>query len=435
MNAAAMKLIKDTLEAPISGFDSRKESMLRENLSYILNRSEEMTENSLLYFSVNGLILRSDSDYCLLVFEDVNPHSHSINPEDAHLERAYSYIPIQTVCREFLFGHSVFETLHIDCHTVFLLSFPIGSYDFDCERFFGLLNKNLSLMIKTCKDRYDVECAAYYSPIVHGIKHISRYYRIVEDRVNLDRFLRKKPTVPQAVEVEPKSAPGLPAVLEECSIKFCEALRDGSDIEPVLREISNAFLNANLHTTEELKIHFAAFVTDSLYNRLPDVSVFIDEEKLHQSLAGNVNRSMYWEQMVEWLRCLAVECARKRDRQKRHRTAGLFMGVKEYIDNNYGDCELNVAFLCRQFQLSQSYLSSGFKRQYRCTVSEYLLEKRLNRAQDMLLETTDPIKEIYSKCGFGSIETFYRLFRKRYRISPNAYRKARTIISHNNPLK
>jgi AraC family transcriptional regulator len=57
------------------------------------------------------------------------------------------------------------------------------------------------------------------------------------------------------------------------------------------------------------------------------------------------------------------------------------------------------------------------------TPKQYTLRLRLDRAAGLLLGSKDPILDIALTCGFQSPEVFLRAFRRRYGLTPSAYRK------------
>ncbi len=72
---------------------------------------------------------------------------------------------------------------------------------------------------------------------------------------------------------------------------------------------------------------------------------------------------------------------------------------------------------------TKSYFSRLFKHQVGQGFSEYLRQKRVSVAADMLSNSSQPIKTIAVSTGFGSIATFNRVFREVKNCSPSEYRK------------
>ena len=73
--------------------------------------------------------------------------------------------------------------------------------------------------------------------------------------------------------------------------------------------------------------------------------------------------------------------------------------------------------------LSPNYLAHLIKKETGKTFTELLTERRLARAQELLLATTDRIGEIARRCGFADEAYFARRFRQWHGQSPRAWRE------------
>jgi transcriptional regulator GlxA family with amidase domain len=80
-----------------------------------------------------------------------------------------------------------------------------------------------------------------------------------------------------------------------------------------------------------------------------------------------------------------------------------------------------MAEICRQ---SQSGFSSAFTLEHGMPFSHYLLQIRLTKAHDLLASSAGSIKEIAYAVGFHNTSYFDRAFRRRYSLTPSAYRAA-----------
>lgn len=91
------------------------------------------------------------------------------------------------------------------------------------------------------------------------------------------------------------------------------------------------------------------------------------------------------------------------------------------IDINYNG-NLNLEQAAKASNLSVSHFSRLFKKATGMTFNEYLSFYRINKAEEML-STILPISEIAFECGFNSLSTFIRVFKKYKKNTPSSYRK------------
>ena len=96
---------------------------------------------------------------------------------------------------------------------------------------------------------------------------------------------------------------------------------------------------------------------------------------------------------------------------------------------------LKVEHVARALGVSRSRLDENFVRVMGHTPHEELVRAHLNRAKQMLVETSLPIKRIAEECGFGTPRTLYRVFMERNGQTPAAYREAFSVRDANRWLK
>ena len=96
--------------------------------------------------------------------------------------------------------------------------------------------------------------------------------------------------------------------------------------------------------------------------------------------------------------------------------------LAKYIRSNFS-YDLSLEFLAKHMNLSREYLSRYFKKYMGKTISEYLLEVRIEKAKQMLRTTTNSISDICEYCGYASISNFQKAFKKVTGVSPSQYRK------------
>ena len=94
----------------------------------------------------------------------------------------------------------------------------------------------------------------------------------------------------------------------------------------------------------------------------------------------------------------------------------------EYINNHYFE-NITTGFLAEMVHLSQSHFCHIFKEVTGKSAKEYLMQVRIDKASDRLLNTEMNITEIAFSCGFFDANYFARAFRKVNGINPTEYKK------------
>ena len=96
---------------------------------------------------------------------------------------------------------------------------------------------------------------------------------------------------------------------------------------------------------------------------------------------------------------------------------------------------ITIQELAEMCQLSTSRFSALFKKTFGMFPHQYIIQYRLEKASELLLNTSDSVSEIADACGFGDPLYFSRIFKKRFGISPTGYRGAMNHELYNDKLK
>ncbi len=93
----------------------------------------------------------------------------------------------------------------------------------------------------------------------------------------------------------------------------------------------------------------------------------------------------------------------------------------DYIYENL-DTRITVKTLAELVNLDQSYLSKLFKKEVGITVSQYITEKKIETARNMLIYSDYSPAEISSVLAFPNQSYFTEIFRKHTGMTPKQYR-------------
>src|SRR5262249_28556926 len=84
---------------------------------------------------------------------------------------------------------------------------------------------------------------------------------------------------------------------------------------------------------------------------------------------------------------------------------------------------LQLDELATQVSLSVSYFVRAFRGSFGQSPHEYLIRRRLDLAQKLMLETQDPLNQVALACGFSNQSQLSKLFRSRLGETPSTWRR------------
>lgn len=104
--------------------------------------------------------------------------------------------------------------------------------------------------------------------------------------------------------------------------------------------------------------------------------------------------------------------------------AQMVQAVVEYIELNYAR-PITLEILGKQFGVDRYQLSREFTRLVGCPPHRFLVQKRLQKVEQLLRNGLSPQEAAY-QCGFSDYTNFYRRFKTAYGMSPRSWQKAIT---------
>lgn len=101
--------------------------------------------------------------------------------------------------------------------------------------------------------------------------------------------------------------------------------------------------------------------------------------------------------------------------------SALIQDAVRYIRHHYAE-DISVADIAEHIGMSASWLTKRFKQECGCSIVNYLLDVRIERAKALLAETDMLILEIACAVGFDNSRYFISVFKKAVGLTPKAYR-------------
>lgn len=138
------------------------------------------------------------------------------------------------------------------------------------------------------------------------------------------------------------------------------------------------------------------------------------EEPFHQEIMKNLLEILIFSILRLAQSKLVLDANTNNNRQLEY--------IKSYIDLYYTH-DITLEELAKMIYTNKYQLVREFKKSYGVTPIHYLLDKRLNIAEDLLKNTNHTIEDITRIVGFNSASYFTQIFKRRVKYTPREYRK------------
>lgn len=134
-----------------------------------------------------------------------------------------------------------------------------------------------------------------------------------------------------------------------------------------------------------------------------------------------VNRNIELEKLSEYGRVLFNEVSEGVNEKEQSSTEAVISKVKEYINNNLIE-ELTVDKLAEVVFLNPQYLMRLFKKKTGKSILEYIKEKKIALAKELLIKSEMSISRISEKLGYNNYSYFIKIFHREVGKTPKEYR-------------
>ncbi|MFD0678439.1 MULTISPECIES: helix-turn-helix domain-containing protein [unclassified Paenibacillus] len=202
--------------------------------------------------------------------------------------------------------------------------------------------------------------------------------------------------------------------------KLCLLLKEGltNEFEVQLQQMLDGLVNEERFSLDRVN----AFFSNVLYGI---VKMMLELRlEMNEIVQGDIFMNMYSYEFVqdktEYVKQVAGKvsaCIMSR-KNSNNKTLQL---IVDYIHANY-DKTISLTTISDSLGINSSYISTLMKHEFGCGFVEYLNQLRIKKAQ-LLLENPDlAIKLISEMCGYDTVHSFIRNFKKLNLFTPSEYR-------------
>lgn len=101
----------------------------------------------------------------------------------------------------------------------------------------------------------------------------------------------------------------------------------------------------------------------------------------------------------------------------------LIVKIQNYIIKNYHDPSLCLSKISDEFNISENYFSTLFKKETGENFSNYLEKLRMTNAKQLVQYSDTSLSTLYQYLGYNNAVSFRRVFKKTYGVSPKEMRE------------
>ena len=150
-----------------------------------------------------------------------------------------------------------------------------------------------------------------------------------------------------------------------------------------------------------------------------------DSLKSSASMQDVVNHIFSLRDLMDYYKQFFVNIAKMIRPNSVYAIDDVIKKVQIYIERNYQK-NLSQEFLSSLFYINRSYLSTLFRERTGEKFVDYLNDVRIERSKELLISTDRKMYQIAKAVGYDNVKYFFRIFKKREKMTPEEYRSAHT---------
>ena len=145
-------------------------------------------------------------------------------------------------------------------------------------------------------------------------------------------------------------------------------------------------------------------------------------DNLYEQIIQNYHICTDVDEIFDMLRNYFMHYIRLVEKEKEKVEMKPIRDAKKYISENYAR-QLKLEYMGAMAGFNSSYFSALFKKETGKNFSEYLIEVRIQKAKELLIEKDLSIPEIAERVGYSDIKYFNKIFKKETDLTPSEFRK------------
>ncbi len=277
------------------------------------------------------------------------------------------------------------------------------------------LRQGLKEFAEDADRKWNCDCLVSVSLQLESLEHLKEAYQLVWS--NMKCFSERKILFQEDVEAYEQDPRQDLNVLE--NIRLTDMILGGNE-KTAVKLIRNQWEKAKaVRTDSALKQLF--FMQSTV---LTSIAARLDYDISAENLSYDDSTAVIEEKMISVAVKLCELVVKKKETDKND----VPKRIIEFMKENYSDPDFYMTTLVDEFGLSDKTIAKLIKGYQNMTFSEYLEELRLQKALRLLNDPANNIRYVAGASGFSSENTFFKVFKRKFGISPSNYRNNKQIM-------
>lgn len=127
------------------------------------------------------------------------------------------------------------------------------------------------------------------------------------------------------------------------------------------------------------------------------------------------------KQLLDWSMMLLDKLRSESETERQDSRTRLIADVRQFVEQHL-EADVSLAAIAKHVFLHPVYISKIYKMETGENLSDYVYRVRMEKAAQMLLDTSDKIYEIAAQLGYQRAHSFIHVFKKHTGLTPQEYR-------------
>ncbi len=296
------------------------------------------------------------------------------------------------------------------------------------EKVFAQLDEVLSEFLTLMKLHFNVELCAGVSEWHEDIFELTKAYTEAFSCIDYIQFTEESDIVfygDIAVEHTAPLFPMVDKINQLCNyIKYGESAKACDFVDDLIYQFT--------HSVSFEPIVFKYYIHDLINTITKNFQNYVnsDNKKVNDiyllTLTNSTDIRSIQSGIHDLIQSICAKINRETEAAEDTGSAALAKKIKSYIDEHYTDADLSANMVAQEFHISSPYISKIFKTIQPEGFVNYINNKRIEKAKELLRCTSKKIDEVSHETGFLNTTSFIRLFKKIVGTTPGTYRKSQT---------